>query len=137
MPAQETFLDRQTGDHRIQVVKTYDRQYAQEAFGSMDEAAKAYLWRSLAIDESYEATDLPSITDPDRDNILLKELLDSGREDWQSYSYFVVIETTNGKSEPTFVSGDWPSAEAFANAESVRSRLGPEVVWRRAQTRQP
>jgi hypothetical protein len=123
MPAQQTFLDRQTGDRRVQVVKTYDRQYAREAFNSMNETAKTYLWRVLAIAENYETSDLPAMTNQDRDDILLEELLSAGREDWQSFSYFVVIETMKGESATTFVSGDWPSAEAFAN--SYLSPLGP------------
>ena len=116
MPAQETFLDREVAGSRVQVVKTYDREYAREVFGMMATSAKAYLWRSLGMDESYDAADMPE--DPgDRDEFLLDEMLSSGREDWKSFSYFVVLQTFDGEPSPTFVCSDWPSAEAFANAE--------------------
>ena len=117
MPIQETFLDRDTAGHRVQVIKTYDAQYASESFGQMTEGAKEHLWRSLSIDETYEADDLPALGSAERDDFLLEELMSAGREDWNKFSYFVVIETREGKTDPTYVSGDWPSAEAFANAE--------------------
>jgi hypothetical protein len=60
------------------------------------------------------SNDLPAT---DSDDFLLEELLSAGREDWNKFSYFVVIETREGRTDPTYVSEDWPSAEAFANAE--------------------
>ena len=39
MPQQEPFLEQIIGDRRIEVLKTYDQQYAREAFSNMDESA--------------------------------------------------------------------------------------------------
>jgi hypothetical protein len=117
MPIQETFLDRDTAGHRVQVIKTYDAQYARESFGHMTDGAKEHLWRSLSIDETYDSNDLPETDSAERDDFLLEELMSAGREDWNKFSYFVVVETRGERIEATYVSGDWPSAEAFANAE--------------------
>ena len=101
MAIQETFLDRDSAGHRVQVIKTYDPQYARESFGSMSEGAKEFLWRSLSIDETYDSNDLPAADSADRDDFLLEELMSAGREDWNKFSYFVVIETREGQTDPT------------------------------------
>jgi hypothetical protein len=114
VPQQETFFEQTTGDRRVEVLKTYDRQYAREAFGNMDEAAQTCLWSSLGINETYDAADVPSREDPDSGDFLWEELLDAAREDGNLLSFFVVNEARGRVSESLYVSPDWPSAEAFA-----------------------
>jgi hypothetical protein len=112
MPSQEIFLDQQIGERRIQVVKTYDEQYAREAFATIDEAAQVHLWKALDIDSGYQPSDIPA-DEPGRADLLLEEMLRAGREDWNTFSYFVVTVTTAGVSQAVYVSPDWPSAEAY------------------------
>jgi predicted RNA-binding Zn-ribbon protein involved in translation (DUF1610 family) len=107
MPQQEIFFEKNTGDRRVEVLKTYDQKYAHEAFGGMDEAAQTYLWNSLGIDESYSPAG--------SEDVLWDELLDAAREDGNLLSFFVVNEAHGGKPKSLYVSPDWPSAEAFAN----------------------
>lgn len=114
MPKQEMVYEQKTADRRIEVLKVYDRTYAREAFVKMDEAAQAYLWRSLGINESYDAADVPPISDPAREDFLWEELLDAAREDGNLLSFFVVNEQNGSISESLYVSPDWPSAETFA-----------------------
>jgi hypothetical protein len=116
MPQQEVFFEQTTGDRRVEVLKTYDRAYAREVFGNMDEAAQTYLWSSLGINETYDATEVPACQDPDREDFLWEELLEAAREDGSLLSFFVVNEATGSRSESLYVSPDWPSAEAFARS---------------------
>jgi hypothetical protein len=116
MPQQELFFEQTTGDRRVEVLKTYDRAYAREVFGNMDEAAQTYLWSSLGINETYDATEVPARQDPDREDFLWEELLEAAREDGSLLSFFVVNEATGSRSESLYVSPDWPSAEAFAKS---------------------
>ena len=110
MPKQEVVFEQKTGDRRIEVLKVYDRAYAREAFGNMDEAARKFLWNSLGINENYDAADVPPIDDPASEDFLWEELLESSREDGNLLSFFVV----NEHSESVYVSPDWQSAETFA-----------------------
>jgi hypothetical protein len=87
MPPQDKFYEKRSGDQRIEVLKTYDRTYAREAFGCMDETAQRFLWESLAIDEVYEASDIPGIEDPNRVDFLWEELLEAAREDGNRLSF--------------------------------------------------
>jgi hypothetical protein len=113
MPQQEVFFGQKAGDQRVEVLKTYDRNFAREAFGNMNEEAQSHLWNSLGIDESYESADIPERSDsPD---FLWEELLEAAREDGNQLSFFVVIESNGKSSESLYVSPDWPSAETFAN----------------------
>lgn len=115
MPKQEVFFEQTTGDRRIEVLKTYDEQFAREAFNSMDESAQAFLWNSLKPEEIYDPGGLPKPDEPeDRAAFLWDELVEQAREDWRTFSYFVVNEAKGGSAESLFVSPDWPSAEAFA-----------------------
>ena len=116
MPQQEVFLDETIDGKRIQVIKTYDESYAQEAFRSMSDDAKAFLWKSLKPEELYEAEGLPTEPGEEYDAFLLDELLSEGREEWNTFSYFLVMEAGG---EAVFVSPDWPTAEAFAKGEPV------------------
>jgi hypothetical protein len=114
MPTQEIYLDQQVGDRRVQIVKTYDEQYAREAFEAMGESAQAHLWNSLKVEENYDPEDIPSLNGPDGESFLWEELLDAAREDGNLHSFFVVREATGGNPNGLYVSPDWPSAEAFA-----------------------
>jgi hypothetical protein len=115
MPKQEVFFEQTTGDRRIEVLKTYDEQFAREAFNSMDESAQTFLWNSLKPEEIYDPSGLPTADESeDRAAFLWDELVEQAREDWQTFSYFVVNEAKGGRAESLFVSPDWPSAEAFA-----------------------
>jgi hypothetical protein len=48
---------------------------------------------------------------------LWSEIEDGAREDWRTFSYFVVVEQKKQHSEPLFVAADWPSAERFAMSQ--------------------
>lgn len=122
MPQQEVFFEQKTHDRRVEVLKTYDRNYAREAFRNMDEAAQRYLWASLGINETYEAADLPPVHDPTGKDFLWEELLEAAREDGNLLSFFVVNEAKGIVSESLYVSSDWPSAEAFAKQRIVAVR---------------
>jgi Mg/Co/Ni transporter MgtE len=54
MPQQEVFFEQVAGERRVEVLKTYDRSYAREAFGDMDDAAQAFLWNTLGINEAHD-----------------------------------------------------------------------------------
>lgn len=123
MPQQQVFFEQKTGDRRVEVLKVYDRSYAREAFGKMDEAAQRYLWSSLGIDKTYDTADVPPIDGAAGEDFLWEELLDAAREDGNLLSFFVVNELNGNISESLYVSPDWPSAEAFA-----KSRLASEPV---------
>jgi hypothetical protein len=119
MPQQEVFFEQNTATGRIEVLKTYDRSYAREAFGSMDEDAQSYLWASLGIDEAYDPNDVPPKHDPDGEDFLWEELLEAAREDGSLLSFFVVNEARGNSSKSLYVSPDWPSAEAYAKNRIV------------------
>ena len=114
MPQQETFFEQSSGQLHVEVLKTYDRAYAREAFESMDEAAYTRLWNSLGIEGLYDRDDIPSPDNASRLDFLWGELEDAAREDGNLCSFFVVNEVSGGTSHSIFVSSDWPSAEAFA-----------------------
>lgn len=116
MPQQETFFEQSTGDRRVEVLKTYDREYAREAFGNMDEAAQTYLWSSLGIDDTYDSAEVPARHAPEGEDFLWEELLEAAREDGNLLSFFVVNEAKGTRSECLYVSPDLPSAEAFAKS---------------------
>jgi hypothetical protein len=70
MPYQEVFFEQKTGDGHVQVLKTYDRGYAGEVFGNMDEDEQTHLWKSLGVDENSEPTDVPPLHDPNSEDFL-------------------------------------------------------------------
>jgi len=115
MPQQETFLELQTPDGAtLTVVKTYDKQFAKEVFGEVDDQARDLLWKSLKIEETYDPANLPGVDEPeDRDALLLDEMLDEGRDVYPHFSYFVVAKSLGGQTEYFYVSPDWPSAEEY------------------------
>lgn len=119
MPQQELFFEQITAAGRIEVLKTYDQQFAREAFSNMDEAALQSLWDALKPEEIYDPANLPSLNDPndvtgEAEAFLWDELVDQARERDNLFSFFVVNEVKSGRTENLYVSPDWPSAEAFA-----------------------
>jgi hypothetical protein len=104
MPQQTIFLDQTVGNTRIEVLKSYDKAFAREAFDQMDAEALEFLAQTLDLDSS----------DKETADTIWDELKDGAREDWNSFSYFIVAEESRGRIVPLFVSADWPSAEAFA-----------------------
>lgn len=116
MPKQEVFFEQDTGDRRVEILKTYDTNYAHEAFRNMDEAAQDHLWKSLAIDDTYEVGDVPPPHTPEGEDFLWGEVLEAAREDGNLNSFFVVNEAKGDGPESLYVSPDWPSAESFAKA---------------------
>lgn len=115
MPKQEIFFEQQIGDTTVEVLKSYDQGFADEAFRNMSEAAQQHLWNSLKPEEVYDPADLPRLGDPDgeAEAFLWDELLETAREDGNLRSFFIVNETTGGHTEGLYVSPDWPSAERF------------------------
>ncbi|MFC6644680.1 hypothetical protein ACFQBQ_03550 [Granulicella cerasi] len=132
MPRQETFFEQQTGDRKVEVLKTYDQSYAREAFESMDEISMQKLWDTLRPEAIYDAEGLPKLNDPNDVNgeaqaFLWDELVEQALEDPRAYpratSFFIVNESRGNINSSLYVSPDWPSAEAFAKA-----RLADEAL---------
>ena len=121
MPQQEMFFERQVGDKRIVVLKSYDRAFAREAFDQMQPEALHFLGRFLELDSDKSVADASS--DDDHIEALWQEVQDGAREEWNTFSYFIVTEETAGRSLSLFVSPDWPTAEAFAKQHISAARL--------------
>lgn len=123
MPRQETFLVEKADGVEIEVLKTYDRSYAQEVFRGMSAEAMKALAATLSLTEKYEASEIPDADAADYEDFLWEEICEDAIEDVRQSptlsSFFVVVETNAGKSRELYVSADWPSAEAFA-----RNRIG-------------
>lgn len=113
MPSQEVFLKLESDGRQIEVIKTYDVAFAKEAFAEMGEDAKAVLGHSLIEDGVLDSEGFPF----DDDN-LWQGLEDGAREDWSSFSYFVVREG-NLAPRALFVSSNWPLAERFAKLRAT------------------
>jgi len=118
MPRQEVFFEQSTGGRRVEVLKTYDQSYAREVFNDLDSEAREALATALDLKKNYEPADIPAPEGIEYDDFLWDELFEAAREDVRSdpnlYSFFVVAEDGDGKSEDLYISPDWPSAEAFA-----------------------
>jgi hypothetical protein len=127
MPKQEVFFEQQTGDSRIEVLKSYDQSYAREAFRNMDEYALEQLWKALKPEEIYDPAGLPSLNDAngEAEAFLWDELLEQAREDGSLLSFFIVNEIQARHTESLFVSPDWPSAEAFAKDTLSKKASAP------------
>jgi len=113
MPRQETFLTVNSGEETVEVLKTYDETYAREAFRNMDDAALAHLAASLKPESIYEESGIPKPGDVGYEDFIWDVMVDDAREDWKTFSYFVVTRSNGRKTEELFVSGDWPTAEAY------------------------
>ena len=102
MPQQEVFFEQQTGDWRIEVLKTYDRSYAREVFGSVNDEAKRSLAAALEIAKNYDPEDIQIQMDKTTRTSSREELSEASLEDIRQsprlYSFFVVTETKAGKA---------------------------------------
>ena len=118
MPRQEVFFEQQTGNRRVEVLKTYDRTYAREVFNGIDTEARKALAAALELETNYEPADIPAPDGSDYDDFLWDELLEAAREDVRDdpnlYSFFVVSKATSAQPHDVYISPDWPSAEAYA-----------------------
>ena len=118
LPQQETFFEHVAGNRRVEVIKPYDRSYAREVFGAIGEEATKALAAALDIEGNYDPGDIPDPGGAEYEDFLWRELSDAAREDVRQspvlYSFFVVTESREGKSEDLYIAPDWPSAEAFA-----------------------
>lgn len=121
MPKQETFLKESAGPVTVEVIKTYDANYAREVFDGMEEDARLVLAQSLEVSKKYPPEDIPASDGIEYDDFLWEELsedsLEDARQSPRRYSFFVVAVWENGKSEDRYVSADWTSAEQFAKAQ--------------------
>lgn len=110
MPSQEVYFDEKADGREIRVLKTYDSHFAREAFDQMSEDAKAVLAQAL-LDEG------ATLEVGSGDDDLWRALEEGAREDWNSFSYFVVQEKGDDSPHNVFVSSDWPTAERFAKRQ--------------------
>jgi hypothetical protein len=120
MPRQETFLKESAGALTVEVIKTYDRDYAREVFDGMEQDAKEALARALELGKKYEQEDIPSSNGNEYDVFLWEELTEQSLEDVRQYprlfSFFVVCVSSGRESRDRYVSADWPSAERYAKS---------------------
>ena len=118
MPQQETFLHESVNDVTVEVIKTYDPQYAREVFKSLSEEAFTSVALALELTKNYSRDDIPSAGTNEYVEFIWDELSESAREDVRQSpilsSFFVVCETRNGKTEELYLSADWPSADRIA-----------------------
>jgi hypothetical protein len=119
MPKQETFLEEEANGRKLQVVKTYDAAFAREAFESMDDIGLSFLRDSLHLETQYEPEDLPLPGSADYTEVLWEEVEAGSREDWNKFSYFVVLMGKDPDLKPVYVSSEWPSARDFAKQLTV------------------
>jgi hypothetical protein len=113
MPRQETFLSSTVAGRKIEVIKTYNEKYAQEAFSRMDDTALDHLAASLDFSANFEENQIPLRADGDYAEFLWEAMVDAAREDGSLLSYFVVRESDASVEKELFVSPDWPTAEAY------------------------
>lgn len=113
MPRQEKLLTVKNGDETVEVLKTYDETFAREAFRNMDDKALFHLAASLKPESIYEESGIPKSGDEDYEDFIWDVMVDDAREDWKTFSYFVVTRSKGRTTEAVFVSGDWPTAETY------------------------
>jgi len=82
----------------------------------MDMPARAFLWKSLRIDETYDQAEVPPIQSEDATDLLWDTLLEESREDGNLPSFFLVTESNGNRPQSLYVSPDWPSAESYAQS---------------------
>ena len=112
MPIQEIYLEQESGLNQFQVIKSYDTTFAKEAFSGMDEDALAHLSTSLRLEENFESEDIPT-SPAEISDFLWEALYDSATEEGHTRSFFIVRRSTPSDEAFLYVSGDWPSAEAY------------------------
>lgn len=118
MPSQELYLEMKAGLDVFQVLKTYDTAFAKETFAGMDEVAMEHLSKSLLISEEFPPSEMPT-SPADVADLIWEEMYDSAREQGQTRSYFVVRRSSVSSESFLYVSGDWPSAEAYVHRVAV------------------
>jgi hypothetical protein len=74
MPKQETFLKESAGLVTVEVIKTYDPDYAREVFDGLEQDAKEALAEALALRAKYEPEDIPASDGIQYDDDLWEEL---------------------------------------------------------------
>ena len=118
MPRQEIFLREAANGVEVEVLKTYDKSYAQEVFRGMSTEALEALAATLNLEGKYEVTDIPAPDATDYADFIWDDICEGAIEDVRQSptlsSFFVVVETNAGKAEELYVTPDWPSAEVFA-----------------------
>ena len=118
MPRQEIFLREAANGVEVEVLKTYDKSYAQEVFRGMSTEALEALAATLNLEGKYEDADIPAPDATDYADFIWDEICEGAIEDVRQSptlsSFFVVVETNADKAEELYVSPDWPSAEVFA-----------------------
>ena len=112
MPTQEIFMERDSGGEHYTVLKSYDTNFAKEAFDGMDDAALQHLSRSLDLEANFDIEDIPTQPDSVR-SFLWDVLCEASREEGQKVSFFIVSKTSPEGDSLLYVSGDWPSAESY------------------------
>jgi len=115
MPQQELFFQQELNGQSVEVIKTYDQQFAKEAFKNMDEFALEHLWMSMKPEGIYEIEGLPKADQvEERSAFLWDELVEQAREDGRLFSFFIVTSRKGRHTENLYIGPDWPSAESFA-----------------------
>lgn len=126
MPRQETFKHESVNDVTVEVIKTYDLQYAREVFKNLSEEAITAVASALELTKNYAPEDIPSAGSTEYEEFIWDELSESAREDLRQSpilnSFFVVCETRSGKTQELYLSTDWPSADRFAKERLARAR---------------
>lgn len=110
MPSQQTFFSETSEGKQIDIVKTYDRQLAREAFEEMDAQAMDTLAKALILEGLLEPEEVGDLDDEG----LWQGIEEGSRENWNTFSYFIVQENIADKKQFRFVCSGWPTAEAFA-----------------------
>lgn len=114
MPRQEVFLDEQTSQGRVEVVKTYDESLARAAFLELDRSALMHLKDSLKLSDLYEVSDIPAADSLEFPDFLWDTVSEESREDGNVKSFFIVYQHSNAEtSQARYVSPDWPSSDSF------------------------
>lgn len=111
MPKQETYFEKVADGRLVTVIKSYDPAFAREAFEAMGDDALAFLETSLSSDGKIDEDVAVQPDEAGYPEMLWEGVLDGAREDWNTFSYFIVLTS----DAPAYVSSDWPSAEAYAN----------------------
>jgi hypothetical protein len=57
--------------------------------------------------------DIPSASEESYRDFIWEAMITSAQEDGNVFSYFVVTTASGDLSDDLFVSGDWPTAEAY------------------------
>jgi hypothetical protein len=81
VPRQETFLREAVNGVEVEVIKTYDRSYAQEVFRGMSPEALEALSATLGLTEKYDVADIPVPEDDDFEEFVWDEICEGAIED--------------------------------------------------------